>query len=66
MDVGSIASAFVAMQAGQLQEAVAAKILRMNADASADAAKLLDAANHNFNNLANVASGIGGNLDITA
>ena len=66
MDVGSIAAAFVAMQAGQLQEAVAAKMLRMNADASNGVAKLLDAANQNFNRLANVASGIGGNLDITA
>ena len=34
--------------------------------ASADAAKLLEAAQQNFNRLANVASGIGGNLDITA
>ena len=66
MDVGSIAAAFVAMQAGQLQEAVAAKMLRMNTDTSAGVVKLLDAANQNFNRLANVASGIGGNLDITA
>ena len=66
MDVGSIAAAFVSMQAGQLQEAVAAKMLRMNADASAGVVKLLDAASQNFDRLANVASGIGGNLDITA
>ena len=66
MDIASIAAAFVAAQAGQLQTAVAAKMLRMNADASADVAKLLEAAQQNFNRLANVASGIGGNLDITA
>ena len=66
MDVASIAAAFVAAQVGQLQTAVAAKMLRMNADASADTAKLLEAAQQNFNRLANVASGIGGNLDITA
>ena len=36
MDEGSIAAAFVAMQADQLQQAVAAKMLRMNADASAN------------------------------
>jgi hypothetical protein len=65
MDVGSIAAAFVSMQAGQLQEAVAAKMLRMNADASAGVVKLLDAASQNLNQLANVASGIGGHLDIT-
>jgi hypothetical protein len=66
MDTASIAAAFVAAQAGQLQTAVAAKMLRMNADASANAARLLEAAQQNFNRLANVAGGIGGNLDITA
>ena len=66
MDPASIASAFVAAQAGQLQTAMAAKMLKMNADASANAAKLLEAAQQNFNQLANVASGIGGNLDVTA
>ena len=66
MDIASIATAFVAQQSGQLQTAVAAKMLRMNADASADIAKLLEAAQQNFNRLANVGGGIGGNLDITA
>lgn len=66
MDIASIAAAFVAAQAGQLQTAAAAKMLRMNAQASADAARLLEAAQQNFHRLANVAGGIGGNLDITA
>lgn len=66
MDTASIAAAFVAAQAGQLQTAVAAKIMRMNAQASADTVKLLESARQNFNQLANVASGIGSNLDITA
>jgi hypothetical protein len=66
MDVGSIAAAFIAAQVGQLQQAVAAKMLRMNVDASADTAKLLEAAQQNFSRLANVTSGLGGNLDITA
>jgi hypothetical protein len=66
MDVASIAAAFVAAQAGQLQIAVAAKMARMNADASADTAKLLQAAQQNFDRLANVASGIGGTIDMTA
>ena len=65
MDVASIAAAVVGAQAAQLQTAAAAKMLRMNADASADAAKLLEAAQQNFSRLANVAGGIGGNLDIT-
>ena len=64
--IASIAAAFVAAQAGQLQQAVAAKMLQMNANASADTAKLLEAAQQNFSRLANVASGVGGNLDITA
>ena len=66
MDIASIAAAFVGAQAAQLQPAAATKMLRMNADASADVAKLLEAAQQNFNRLANVASGIGGNLDIAA
>ena len=65
MDIASIAAAFVGAQAAQLQTAAAAKMLRMNADASADVAKLLEAAQQNFSRLANVAGGIGGNLDIT-
>jgi hypothetical protein len=66
MDAGSIATAFVAQQAGQLQMAMAAKILRMNAAAASDVAKLLEAARQNLDQLANVASGVGTNLDITA
>lgn len=66
MNVASIAAAFVAAQASQLQTAAAAKMLKMNADASADVAKLLEAAQQNFSRLANLAAGVGGNLDITA
>ena len=66
MDVASIAAAVVGAQAAQLQTAAAAKMLRMNADASADVAKLLEAEQQNFSRLANVAGGIGGNLDLTA
>ena len=64
--IASIAAAFVAAQVGQLQQAVAAKMMQMNANTSADTAKLLEAAQQNFSRLANVASGVGGNLDITA
>ena len=64
--IASIAAAFVAAQVGQLQQAAAAKMMQMNANASTDTAKLLEAAQQNFSRLANVATGIGGNLDITA
>ena len=63
--IASIAAAFVAAQVGQLQQAVAVKMMQMNANASADTAKLLEAAQQNFSSLANVASGIGTNLDIS-
>lgn len=66
MDVASLASAFISAQAGQAQLAVAAKILKMNADQEASVAKLLDAAQANISSLANVAAGIGSNLDISA
>ena len=66
MDVASIASAFIDAQVGQTQLAVAAKILKMNADQEASVAKLLDAAQANISSLANVAAGIGASLDITA
>ncbi len=66
MDVTSLASALIDAQAGQAQLAVAAKILKMNADQEASVAKLLDAAQANISSLANVAVGIGGNLDISA
>jgi hypothetical protein len=64
--IASIAGAFVAAQVAQLQQAVAAKMMQMNANSSADTVKLLEAAQQNFSRLANVATGIGGNLDITA
>jgi hypothetical protein len=67
MDVASIAAAFIAQQAGQLQMAVAAKMLRMSAEsgAAANAVKLIEAAQQNFDRLANVTAGLGGNLDIS-
>ncbi|MEX2035822.1 MAG: hypothetical protein WEA28_11575 [Xanthobacteraceae bacterium] len=66
MDIGTIAAAFIAQQAGQAQLAVAARILRMNADSAANVAQLLEAAQQNLDRLANVASGVGANFDISA
>lgn len=65
MDVASIAAAFIAQQATQLQMAAAAKLLRMNAQTAEGAAKLLAAAQQNFDRLANVAAGVGANLDVS-
>ena len=66
MDSADLASSFVAASAGQAQLAVAAKMLRMNADAAQSVVKLLEAGQANIDKLANVASGIGGNLDVSA
>jgi predicted signal transduction protein with EAL and GGDEF domain len=65
MDIGALASAMIAARVGELQLAVAAKLLRMDAQAAASAAKLIDAAEANVDRLANVAAGIGANLDVT-
>ena len=65
MDVSSLAAAMAGAQIGRLQLAAAAKMMKMNADGAADAAKLLEAASQNMKSLANVGSGVGGNLDIT-
>ena len=65
MDTASIAAAFISAQAGQVQTAVAAKMLKMNADSASSVVQLLDAAQQSFSRLANVASGIGTNLDVT-
>ena len=65
MDSADLASAFVAAQAGQTQLAVAAKMLRMNADAAQSVVKLLEAGQANIDKLANVAAGVGSNLDVS-
>ena len=50
-----------------MQMQVAASIMKSNADAEKSAvATLLGAAQDNLSSLANVASGVGGNLDISA
>ena len=65
MDTASIAAAFIAAQAGQVQTAVAAKMMKMNADSAANVVKLLEAAQQNFNSLANVSAGVGQSVNIS-
>ncbi len=64
MDMG-VVSGLLGAQMAQTQTAVAAKMLKMNAQAGQAVAQLLDAAQQSASSLANVASGIGGNLDIS-
>jgi hypothetical protein len=48
------------------QMAVAAKMVRMNADNAASIVEVINAAQRNIASLANVAAGVGQNLNITA
>ena len=63
MDVGALAAAFAGASTARLQMAAAAKVMKMNADAAASVAQVLEAAQDNMKAL--VAEGIGGNLDIS-
>jgi hypothetical protein len=66
MDTAAIASTFVGAKAAEVQMAFAAKMMKMNADAAKSVVQVIEAAQENLNRLANVAAGIGGNLDISA
>lgn len=62
MDVSSLAAAMAGAQIGHLQLAAAAKMMKMNADATAAIVQVIDAAQKNLGQLAN---GLGQNLDIS-
>jgi hypothetical protein len=66
MHTSSLAAAMVGAQMSDVQMALAAKMLRMNADAAAAIVQVLDAAQQNLASLANVAVGVGQNLNIRA
>lgn len=63
MDVGTLVTAFAGAQTAQLQMAVAAKMMKMNAQSQGAVVQVLEAAQENMKAL--VAAGIGGNLDIS-
>ena len=65
MDTASLAAALVGAQAGSTQSVMAAKMLRMNADAEQAMAAMLEASSQNLSRLADVGAGIGDNLDIS-
>lgn len=66
MDPVSIATALVGSQMADVQMALAAKMLRMNVDNASAIVEVLDAAQKNLESLANVAEGVGRNLNISA
>ena len=65
MDVSSLASAMVGAQVGRTQAAMAAKMMKMNADNAASIIQVIEAAQQNLNQLADAAAGLGQNLDIS-
>jgi len=62
----SLVTALVGAQSGATQLAMAADMARMNQQDSSSVVKLIDAAQQNGSSLANVAAGIGTNLDVSA
>ena len=65
MDI-SLISAFFAAQVGEVQLAAAAWLAHANPQSGSSVAQLVDAADQNFDPLANVANGVGTNLDVIA
>ena len=65
MDTASIAAGLAAARTGQVQLALASKMLKMNAEQAQSVVKLLDAAQADLNRLANVAAGVGTTVDMT-
>jgi hypothetical protein len=62
----SLVTAALGAQSGLTQISLATSMLKMNADMGASVVKMIDGAQETMNSLANVAAGIGTNLDITA
>jgi len=62
----NVISAFVSAQIGELQLAAAAVLARENPQSGSSVTQLVDAAQQNFDPLANVPAGLGTNLDVSA
>ena len=65
MEVSSIAASFAASRADATQQALAAEMLKMNLAAQASVVKLIEQAQETLPSPANLAAGVGGNLDIS-
>jgi len=65
MDVSSLAGAIVSGQTGRLQFAATEKMMKMNADNAASIVQVIEAAQQNMRQLADAATGLGQNLDIS-
>lgn len=65
MDVAALAAALVGARMGQVQMEAAARMMRMNAQSAASIVQVIEAAQQNIDRLANLADGVGTNLDIS-
>ena len=65
MDPALIAAAAISASAGLVQQDIAGKMLAQNIDAERSAVKLIDAAQQSLTSLANVAAGIGTNVNLS-
>lgn len=61
MDVAALAANFLTMQAGAMQQNIAARMTKMNLDAERNVVQALLQPQSS----ANLAAGVGGNLDIS-
>jgi hypothetical protein len=66
MDTASIAGAMAGARMSQMQSSLAAEMLRMNAQSAASIVQVLNDAQQNLKSLANVADGVGRNVNIVA
>ena len=66
MDMVSVVSSFLAMQASNFQTSVGAAIMKSNADAERNAVMTLLGQNSGAGSQANLQAGVGRQLDITA
>ncbi len=66
MDVASISTAMAGAQMSQVQTSLAAEMLRMNAQDAASIVQVLNDSQENLKSLANVADGVGQNVNIVA
>jgi hypothetical protein len=65
MDPISLAAGMINARVAAIQMAAAVRIMKTNPDGARAAAQVVDAAQQNMNRLANVAAGVGQNLDIS-
>jgi hypothetical protein len=61
----ALVTGLIAARTAQVQLAVAAEMLKMNAQAAQSVAQLVEAAQENMQHLAAAAAGLGGNVDIS-